>query len=145
MSYLYGASLQAAVYRRLTRDPNIVALVGTSVFDAPPEAAGPEDGETGYVTIGEETVRSFDTKTSRGASHDFVVTVHSGRSGFDAAKRIAAAICSSLLDASLDLDAGRLVDLRFVQARAERNSSPERRRIALRFRAVVDQDDPSQV
>lgn len=93
-----------------------------------------------YVTLGEESVRANDTKTSRGAVHDFTVTVHSGRDGFDTVKRVAGAICASLVDAPLELDAGRLVGLRFLQAKAERGPAPEKRRVALRFRAVVDQD-----
>ena len=141
MSYVYAAGLQAAVYRRLSTDPDVVALVGDAVYDAPPEGAAADLASSDYVSLGEESVRAFDTKTSRGALHDFAVTVHSGRSGFDAAKRIAGAICASLVDAPLDLDAGALVDLRFLQARAERDAAPERRRIVLRFRAVVDQVD----
>jgi hypothetical protein len=94
-----------------------------------------------YVTLGEESARANDTKTSRGAVHDFTVAVHSGRDGFDAAKRIAGAVCASLIDAPLELAAGRLVALRFVQAKAERGRAPEKRRVALRFRAVVEQDD----
>ena len=72
------------------------------------------------MTLGEETVRANDTKTSAGALHDFTVTVHSGRDGFDGAKRVAAAVCAALVDAPLALEAGRLVALRFLRAGAER-------------------------
>ena len=85
-------------------------------------------------------MRPNDTKTSVGAIHDFTVTVHSGRDGFDTAKRIAAAVCACLIDAPMALESGRLVALRFVRAAAERGPAPEKRRVALRFRAVVDQD-----
>ena len=77
MSYAYAGGLQARVYQRLIDDPALSALVGGAVYDAPLEpalaAAGPD-----YVTLGEETVRPNGTKTSRGAIHDFTVTVHSG-------------------------------------------------------------------
>lgn len=140
MSYEFAASLQAAVYRRLAGDAALAALVGDAIHDAPPPARG--DGAFGeHVTLGEESVRGWDTQTSRGAVHDFTVAVHSGRDGFDRAKRIAGAVCACLVDAPLALDAGRLVALRFVQAKAERGPAPEKRRVALRFRAVVDQGE----
>lgn len=139
MSYEFAAGLQAAVFRRLAGDPGVTALVGAAIHDAPlglrADEAAPD-----YVTLGEESVRSNDTKTSRGAVHDFTVAVHSGRDGFDRVKRIAGAVYASLVDAPLELEAGRLVALRFVQAKAERGPAPEKRRVALRFRAVVDQD-----
>ena len=137
MSYAYAGGLQARVYQRLIDDPVLSALVGGAVYDAPLEpalgAASPD-----YITIGEETVRPNGTKTSGGAIHDFTVTVHSARDGFDTAKRIAAAVCASLVDAPLVLDPGRLVALRFLRAGAERGPSPEKRKISIRFRAVVD-------
>jgi hypothetical protein len=139
MSYALSASLQAAVYQRLAGDAALGALVGAAVYDAPPEAGGPAPQD--YVTLGEETVRANDTATSRGAVHDFSVTAHSGRDGFDAVKRIAAAVCDCLVDAPLALGHGRLVALRFLRASATRGPAPEKRRVALRFRAVLDQDD----
>ncbi len=140
MSYEFAAGLQQAVYGRLAGDPAVAALVGAAIHDAPLER-GAEAPAVDYVTLGEESVRANDTKTSRGAVHDFTVAVHSGRDGFDAAKRIAGAICASLIGTPLELSAGRVVALRFLQAKAERGRAPEKRRVALRFRAVVDQDD----
>ena len=137
MSYLFAAGLQAKVYERLAGDAALAELVGTAIHDAPLKP-GPEGAARDYVTLGEETVRANDTKTSTGALHDFTVTVHSARDGFDTAKRIAAAVCASLVDAPLVLDPGRLVALRFLRAGAERGPSPEKRKISMRFRAVVD-------
>ena len=107
MSYLLAAGLQAKVFERLAGDAALGALVGGAVYDAP-LGLGPE--QTDYVTLGEETVRDNGTKTSAGAIHDFSVTVHSGRDGFDGAKRVAAAVCGCLVDAPLALEAGRLID-----------------------------------
>lgn len=140
MSYEFAAGLQAAVFRRLAGDAALAALVGAAIHDAPPPARGDGAGRD-YVTLGEESVRANGSKTSRGAVHDFTIAVHSGRDGFERVKRIAGAVCVALEEAPLDLDAGRLVALRFVAARAERGPSPEKRRVTLRFRAVVDQDD----
>lgn len=138
MSYLFGASLQGSVYARLSTDATVATLTGGAIFDAPP-ALSPD--QTDYVLIGEETVRPNGTKTSVGALHDFTVTVHSGREGFDGAKRIAAAVCGALVDAPLAVAGGRVVALRFLRAGAERGAAPAKRTISLRFRAVVDQDD----
>jgi hypothetical protein len=139
VTYAYSAGLQAKIYQRLVADPMLGALVGGAVYDAPLEAAlgaaGPD-----YVSLGEESVRPFNTKTSSGAIHDFDVMVHSGEDGFAAAKEIAAAVCDCLIDAPLDLEVGRLVMLRFLRAGAERGRAPEKRRVTLRFRAPVDQD-----
>lgn len=139
MSGAYAFGLQRAVYARLTGDAELVGLVGGAIHDAPPEmavAVRPED----YVTLGEETVRPFGTATSLGAIHDFDVNVHSTRDGFERAKQIASAICAALVDAPLGVEGGHLVGLRFLRARADRGPAPEKRRISLRFRAVVDQE-----
>lgn len=137
MSYEFAAGLQAAVYGRLAGDAAVAALV-SGIHDAPLER-GPITED--YVTLGEESVRPNDTKTSRGAIHEFEVAVHSVREGFDRAKRIAGAICASLTGAPLSLQSGRVVALRFLSARAERAKAPEKRRVTLRFRATLDQDD----
>jgi hypothetical protein len=137
VSYLYSPDLQAAVYQRLAGDAALAGLVGDAIYDGPPEGAlDPEAAE--YVALGEERVRGGGSKTSLGAVHDFDVTVISGTDGFDRAKRIAAAICSSLVDAAFDLDGARVVALRFLRATAERGPSPVKRKISLRFRAVID-------
>ena len=138
MTFAFSAGLQGAVYQRLVSDAGVSALVGGAVYDAPPEPGTP--ARLAHVTLGEERTRPFDTKTSRGALHDFTVVVHSGADGFAAAKRVAAAICAALVDAPLVLEAGRLVSLRFQRATAERAAAPEKRRVNLLFRAVIDQD-----
>lgn len=139
MTYALSAALQAAVYQRLAGDAALAGLIGDRIFDAPLDA-GPGEAPADHITLGEETVRPGDTKTSRGAVHDFSVTVHSGRDGFDTVKRIAAAVCEALVDAPLALAEGHLVALRFLRARADRGRAPEKRRISLRFRAVLDAD-----
>lgn len=138
MTLAFSAGLQAKVYQRLVADPDLGLLIGSAVYDAPPPVA-PDRLSPDFVTLGEESVRPFDTKTSSGAVHEFGVTVHSGRDGFDFVKRVAAAVCAALVDAPLALEAGTLVGLRFLRASAERGPAPEKRRITLRFRAVVDE------
>ncbi len=140
MTYAFAAGLQAAVYQRLTGDPALAELIGTAIYDAPMRVV-PDEAAPDHITLGEELVRPNDTKTSQGAVHDFSVTVHSARDGFGTAKTIAAAVCESLIDAPLPMVRGHLVGLRFLQAKADRGRAPEKRRIALRFRAFVDQND----
>jgi hypothetical protein len=137
VSYLFSPDLQAAVYQSLADDPTLAGLVGAAIYDGPPEGVlDPDVAE--YVTLGEERVRDGGSKTSLGSVHDFEVTVFSSADGFDRAKRIAAAICANLVDTAFDLDGARVVGLRFLRARAERGASPVKRKIALRFRAVID-------
>jgi Protein of unknown function (DUF3168) len=85
-------------------------------------------------------VRPFGSMTSGGAVHEFDVTVHTGRDGFEGAKKVAGQVCEALVGAAVPLADGALVDLRFVRAKAERGKSPVKRKISLRFRAVVDSD-----
>ncbi|WP_299131416.1 DUF3168 domain-containing protein [uncultured Amaricoccus sp.] len=140
MTYRYSAGLQAAIYQRLAADAALGNLVGGAIYDAPLQgregAAAPD-----HITLGDEATRPFDTKTSVGAIHDFSVKVHSARDGFDTAKRIAGAVCAALMDAPLTLADGRLVSMRFLRAKAERGAAPEKRRISLLFRAVVDESN----
>ena len=140
MSYAFGAGLQAAIYKRLVADAAVWDLVGNRIYDAPLES-GMDEVAPEHVTLGEETARAWTTKTSAGAIHDFDVTVHSGRNGFEAAKRIAGAVCAALVDAPLAVPGGQVVALRFLRAKAERNRAPEKRRVSLRFRAVLDEDN----
>ena len=138
MTVAFSGALQSAVYSRLSGDAVLTALVGEAVYDAPPEPGSV--GRIAHVMLGEERIRSFDTKTSSGARHEFAVTVHSGEDGFAVAKQVAAAVCDALVDAPLTLALGRLVSLSFVRAAAERGPAPAKRAISLLFRAVIDQD-----
>ena len=140
MSYVYSAGLQAAIYQRLAGDAALGNLIGTAIYDAPLEP-GQEQATPDHITLGEEQVRANNTNTSQGAVHDFSVTVHSGRDGFDTVKQIAGAVCAALVDAPLALSRGRLVAMRFLRAKAERGPAPQKRRVSLLFRAVVDQDN----
>ncbi|WP_118134884.1 DUF3168 domain-containing protein [Oceanicella sp. SM1341] len=138
MTYAMSWALQKAVFARLSGDTALGALVGGAIHDAPPHAARSADPLAVYVTLGDETARAWDTADSHGCTHDFDVTVHSGAEGFAASKEVAEAVCDALVDADLALERGHLVALRFVQARAQRGRSPEKRRITLRFRAVIE-------
>lgn len=137
MTYAISEALQVAVFEQLSNDAALTGLVGSEIHDAPlplPVANVPEV----HVTIGEERVRDGSTKTSSGAVHDFTVTVHSKTQGFVKAKAAAAAVCDALIDAPLTLSRGVLINLRFLFARADRGPASAPRRVALRFRAVLE-------
>ena len=138
MSLDFSLDLQGAIYQRLVADPDLSSLIGGAVYDAPPEVDPAH--RLAHVMLGEERARPFDTKTSRGAIHEFPIVVSSGAEGFAAAKRIASAVCAALVDAPLSIGSAKLVSLRFLRAVAERGAAPEKRRVSLLFRAVIDQD-----
>lgn len=137
MSYAGAAALQAAIYRRLREDAALSALVGDAVFDAMP--VEPPGGV--FVSLGPEDAVDRSDGTARGARHDLVVTVGSGRdegAGFAAVKQAAAAVAEALEDADLDLARGHLAGLRFLRAKARRIENGDARQVDLTFRARID-------
>lgn len=137
MSYAVSRALQKAVYQHLTAFGPLTALVGAEIYDAP-MPLDPDTSPPDYVTIGTEVARDRSSKTSFGALHDLTVTVHSNAHGFTRSKDAAAAICDALLDATLVLERGDMIYLRFLKARADAAGAPVRRTIELTFRAFVE-------
>lgn len=134
MSYAGSSGLQAAVYQALSNDAAVSALVSTNIYDALPTGTPPAL----YVSLGPEAVEDASSKTGAGARHDFVVSVVTDTSGFQAAKDVASAICDALIGADLTLTRGTLVGLWFLKAKAARSGDNDVRRIDLTFRARVD-------
>jgi len=139
----YGASdgLQRAIYARLSGDAALTALVGSGVFDAEDLPSSTNPAET-YVVIGAERVRDNGSATHAGAVHDFTVAVHSVAEGFSKAKQVAAAVGEALTGSALSVADANLICLRFVSARAERTRLPQRRRITMRFQALLEPTTP---
>lgn len=138
MTYAVSPGLQEAVYAALQADTTLSNLLEGRIYDAAPHASQSSDPAADYVTLGEELARPFDTADGHGGRIDFTVTVHSGAEGYAQAKAIASAVCDVLIDAPLVLSRGTLIALRFLQAQAQRGRAPTRRRVTLRFRAVVE-------
>jgi hypothetical protein len=136
MTYGVAAALQTAVYQRLAADADLVALVGTDIFDAVPAGALPSL----YVVLGSEDARDASDKTGGGALHQFTITVVTESAGFARAKAAAAAVSDALVDAPLSLSRGSLVSLNFYKAKAARVGSGAVRQINLIFRARVADD-----
>jgi hypothetical protein len=134
MSYGSAVALQSAVYARLTSDPALVALAGTAVYDHVPAGNLPET----YVSLGVEEARARGDASGVIAEHDIALSVVSSATGFAQAKAVAAAAAAALEAPGLVLNAGRLMDLTFLSARARRVRDADVRRIELRFRARID-------
>lgn len=129
MSYGVSAALQAAVYQRLAAE-----LPGVAVHDAIP----PGGGSGTFVLLGPEEVIDAGDGSGGGAEHRLLISVISDATGFLAAKQIAVQLSDALIGAALVLSRGRLVDLRFLKAKAARLAEGEARRIDLRFAARVE-------
>lgn len=136
MSYGASAAFQAAIYQQLTGDPTITSLLGDAIFDAVPAGAVPPL----YISLGAEDVSASGTKTDTAARHRFNVSVISESAGFLEAKTVAGAVSDALHDATPALSRGRVVRLQFLKAAARRVGTGNKRRIDLRFEALVEDD-----
>ncbi|MGZ9809873.1 DUF3168 domain-containing protein [Pseudoroseicyclus sp. H15] len=136
MSYAMAGALQQALYARLTGDAAVAALVGGDIFDALPPGEAPDL----YLLIGPEAVRDRSSQTSRGALHEFTLSILARQPGFAGAKALAAAVCDALAGAPPAMARGRIVSLAFQRARAARIETEDRRRIDLIFRARLEDD-----
>ena len=131
MSYAAAASLQTAVFGRLTSYP---ALAGVTVVDA----VAPGSGTGKFILLGPETASDQSDKSGAGVEHRFQVSVISDETGFLSAKVIAGHVSTALVGAGLTLVTGHLVSLFFVRSIARRLDQGGHRRIDLTFRARVD-------
>lgn len=136
MSYALSAVLQTAIYQKLSADPELQALVGDAVYDAVPTGVLPST----YITLGPENAVARTDRSSAATRHDFVISVHTERDGFQAIKEVAAAISDALVDAPLSLSRGSLSTLEFLRAKARRSSNSQMRQVDLWFRARVEDD-----
>ena len=110
--------------------------VGDAIYDAVPQGNLPPL----YVRLGSETVKDASDCSGAGAVHLITVSVITTLPGFAQAKAAAGAVSDVLHDADLSLSRGRLVSLRFQQAKTARIESASVRQIDLRFRARVSDD-----
>lgn len=136
MTYSISASLQQAIYTKLSLNTELASLLGSAVFDGVPPGAVPPL----YVTIGEERASDRSDYDERGAVHEIDIAVISSGAGFSEVKAVAAAVSDALLAGPLVLARGRCDGLWFRQARARRVRRGGSRRIDLRFRARVFDD-----
>jgi len=136
MSYGAAAALQTAIYGLLEADPAVQGMAAGRIFDAAPVGEIPPL----YVMLGPEDVRDRGEMSGHMARHEFTVSVIADQGGFLTAKTLAAAISDVLVDARPPLSRGRVVRMDFRRASARRAGRGTRRRIDLRFSAVVADD-----
>lgn len=130
MSYALAGAVQAAVHAALMAGGD---LAGVPVLDAvPPGGAGGT-----FVLIGAEEVRDASDATGAGAEHRVEISVRSDAAGFQAAKGVAAAVCTEMEGLALP-GPGRVVGVRFLKAVAKRSGDGAERRIDLTFRVRVE-------
>lgn len=134
MSYGSGAALQAAVYQALVADVTLHGLVDGEIHDAMPAGQVPEL----FISLGTETVLDRSDKDGGGTEHRFMVSVFCEATGFARAKEAAAAISDVLTGNRVSLMRGRVVFLVFDRASARRDTQKNLRRIDLRFRARIE-------
>lgn len=136
MSYAMSAALQASVFAALSGDAAILALV-EGIYDGPPAGSGVPPSGT-YITLGNEVAKDRSSASHKAVTLDFEVNIHSDFAGFSMAKDVAAKVVDALDWAELPMTRGQLTNMKFLKSRARRGVSPETRRIALIFRAILD-------
>lgn len=134
MSYGAANSLQKAIYGALLAHGEVYAMVGDAIFDQAP--AGPLPPL--YLSLGTEQVLARGDCSAALSRHSVTVTVVSEDAGFTRAKLLAEAVSDALDGAKPTLSRGRILSLRFARARATRFGNNRKRRIDLRFEALVD-------
>jgi hypothetical protein len=127
-------ALRKAMRERLLGDATLSAQIGARVFDvAPREAAAP------WIGFGETKLRDWSTSSGRGVECLAELVVVSAEPGSREALEIAEQATRLLDDAALTLAGWRLVRLACVATDARRIEKDRFARVALRFRALIEQ------
>lgn len=134
MSYAASAALQKAVFQTLAADAALAALVGDAIYDAVPGGQVPGL----YLSLGTEEVLVRGDVSASIARHRVTVSVIADSAGFGPAKTAAGLVSAVLNGATPVLDTGVLISMRLDRTRALRVGRNKKRRIDLRFEALVD-------
>lgn len=133
----HALDLQTALFQQLRDDAALVSLLGgPRIYDAPPHAQS-GDGPPPYITLGDETVAAWNTKTEEGTAHELTFTIWSAERGFSQVKAIQRALADALAAAPI-LPGARIVDLRFVSSATSRERRTRLRRADCVYRALVE-------
>jgi len=136
----HSLTLQTALFEHLRADEALAtALGGPRIYDAPPHAQSGE-GPPPYITLGDESVEAWDTKTEEGAAHDVTFAIWSAERGFSQVKTIQSALADALRTAPA-LPEARIADLRFVSSATSRERRTRLRRADCVYRALVEWDE----
>lgn len=129
-----SAELQTTIFRTLTSDPALLAMLGgPKIFDRVPERVNYP-----YLTLGRTSVVDWSTGTEAGAEHILTLHVWAKGGGKMETYQIMDQVSNKLHDAPLAVTGHFLVNLRlqFAEARQEPDSATYHG--ILRFRAVTE-------
>lgn len=127
-------AVQEAVYGTLSADTALQALIGSParLYDmVPPAAAFP------YITLGDITLRDFDTKDRTGFEQVMVLHIWSRARGRKEAKQIMQALYDALHRADLTVSGADAVSCQFQAASTAMESDGITLHGVMRFRVVV--------
>ncbi len=131
-----GWEMQKALYQRLASDTQLIALLGgAKIYDDVPRGVA-----LPYVTIGESTIRNWDTGSENGHEHLVTVTAWTRANGAREAHAILAVIEGLLHNASLTLSGHHLINCRHELSEVRREGDGETTRGIVRLRAVTEPD-----
>ncbi len=127
-------AVQEAVYGTLSGNAALQSLIGnpTRLYDVvPPAAVFP------YVTLGDLTIKEFDTKDRSGFEQILVLRAWSRARGRKELKQIMQAIYDALHAASLSVTGADAVSCQFQSAATSAESDGLTLQGVLRFRVIV--------
>lgn len=127
-----GWELQVAVYDKLT---STLAVPGTArVYDHMPPL---EERQFPYVTLGEDFMRDFGSKSRIGTEHVFSLHAWSRSGDWYEVKKISALIHAAFHEKEVSLTSGVNVMTRFIDARSMDDPDGVTRHGIQRFRFFV--------
>lgn len=138
MTYALAWPLQEALFATLCENQLCEQHFNGQIFDAPLPFGSEAAPEGLYLIIGDEEVQDWGTATDAGAVHLISLNIHAPRRGFAEAKQAAADISDTLLNSTMNLARGRVVNIRFVDASTHREEADQLRRIEMRFRLTLE-------
>ncbi|MEM7683327.1 MAG: DUF3168 domain-containing protein [Paracoccaceae bacterium] len=138
MTYALAWPLQEALFSLICNSPACAEHFNGQVYDAPLPFSGEASPEGLYLILGDDEAEDWSSATDAGAVHQVRLNVHAPRRGFAEAKRAAAALSDVILNSEIVLSRGRVINVRFVNAKTFRAESDALRRIELRFRMTLE-------
>jgi hypothetical protein len=126
-------SLKAALRTRLLADPDLAALIGGGVHDAPPRGLDPP-----YLALGDARLTENGASLAEGAIIDCELVGVTRERGSAGALELAAAVAAALADPLPTLSAHRLVALDLRQVETRHDPASGLTRAILRLRAFTE-------
>lgn len=134
MSLSPTVALRQGMRERLLSDVALSAAIGGRIHDvAPRQTVAP------WIAFGETRLRDWSTSSGRGVEAFLDIDVVSDQPGAREGLQLAEQVTRLLDDAPLALTQWRLVRLAFIAADARRSDQGRFARVALRFRALIEE------